>query len=151
MRSRTCSSVFLTMSLGKKSKVSTAIANFCDVDFSVSKSGQLFVPLAPSHSECWFCLFLRSQPSSITHSCLFLHPVVCQPKPEAQPPRFSSPEQRLATLANYLHCPKGNWGKKKKKNHLWKQTDFACCHQKGYFLLVSEGFGGSILVHGKID
>lgn len=118
MRSRTCSSVFLTMCLGKKSKVSTAIANFCDVDFSVSKSGQLFVPLAPSHSECWFCLFLRSQPSSITHSCLFLHPVVCQPKPEAQPPRFSSPEQRLATLANYLHCPKGNWGKKKKKSSL---------------------------------
>lgn len=93
-----------------------------------------------------FSLLLRSQTSSITHSCLFLLAVVCQPKPEAQLPCSSSPKQRLATLANYLHCPKGNW----EKSSL-EADRFCSLSPERLLSLVSEGFGGSILVHGKID
>lgn len=99
-----------------------------------------------AHIECCLPLLLRSQTSSITHSCLFLHAVACQPKPEAQPPCFSSTEQRLATLANYLHCPKGN----QEKSSL-EADRFCLLSPERLLSLVSEGFGGSILVHGKID
>lgn len=103
------------------------------MDFSVSKFGLLFVPLGPQqlpHSQSqadpawsragtpWVLLLLPSEEPDLIH-----HPQLPFPpcweekakkkaKPEAQPPCFSSPEQHLPTLANYLHCPKGNWEKK---------------------------------------